>query len=764
MVSEDDVQIGVLGPLMLTIAGHPISDIPGQERAILSLLAMRADRPVPVGEVARALWNDQLPKSSRKSVQVLVYRTRRRIERAVHAEMPALIDTEGESYRLRVSADRVDVLRFESLIATARATVDQHATLDALDEALGLWRGDPVPDLDDIDVGDAVRARLGEMRLGAQEDRFEVLLGLGRHAEVIAEVESALAAHPLRERRWAQLMTALYRSGRQADALRAYQRIRSTLIEELGIEPGPDLRRLEASIIAHDPALDVDHQQRGAGGGHLPDLATQPADANRVEWAEQHRDVAFVDRIGEMERTRRVWEKVRREQVGGMVILSGESGVGKTRLAAEVAIDASADGAVVRAGRCAADVAYSALREAFPEVPTPSLGRRSSDHSESMTSVEYAAALVDRLAQDSGIGTLLVIDDLHHADLPSLSVLRRILDRLRGVPALMLATFNDDEIHPPGLVDLLADLHRVRYHERITLGGLAPDDAVSLIEARIGVPVMPDTRMALAAIAHETGGRPLALLEMADHLVTSGAIADGEWVCPEAVGIAAVGLPETLVSCVLRRFDRLPEDVRRLLSAVAVVGVRFDLHEAALAGGVAADEALDLLDAALAAHLIVEVPGFPEGYAFTTAIERQVLLDQLSRGRRTRIAMRLAEHRAPVTLGTAAMAEAASLLRAGDVSEAWGILRRVADDARDVGDPHLLAEAALGASRVLTHLSVGYPPAIDLLRNARDQLEPGDPILREVETALIRELMWAGRWSEAIAVSAPAGLAPTEVA
>lgn len=264
------LELGVLGSLVVAVDGRPVPDLPQQERVILSVLGLQAGHPVPVEVLVDALWSERRPKTPRKSVQVLVSRLRHRLEPDTnHFEATLtdanliktqLIRTAGEAYVLAIEPDAVDAVRYERQLAEARAARDQgdlERAVELTDRAQVLWRGDPVPDLADTERGRAARAQLVELRLGAEEDRFQDLLDLGRHREVVGALEASLADNPLRERRWRQLMVALYRSGRQADALRAYQRIRTKLVDELGIEPGPDLQRLEAAIIAHDPALEL---------------------------------------------------------------------------------------------------------------------------------------------------------------------------------------------------------------------------------------------------------------------------------------------------------------------------------------------------------------------------------------------------------------------------------------------------------------------------------------------------------------------------
>jgi DNA-binding SARP family transcriptional activator len=213
-------------------------------------LALAGGRPLPRHELAEAVWEGDPPDSARKGVQVLAYRLRKRVGED-------LLVTEDDGYRLLVGPDAVDTVRFERLLDEARARTDARAALDLVDEALALWRGEPVAELGDGDLGRSARARLTGLRAAADEERFDLALALGRHLEVVADLEASLTDDRLSERRWRQLMVALYRSGRQADALRAYQRARRALVDALGVEPGAELKELEAAVIRHDPDLDL---------------------------------------------------------------------------------------------------------------------------------------------------------------------------------------------------------------------------------------------------------------------------------------------------------------------------------------------------------------------------------------------------------------------------------------------------------------------------------------------------------------------------
>ena len=245
------MQAELLGPLKwMGDEGAEVQVPARKERAVLAFLALRAGSDVSGAGLIRALWGDDPPRSATKTLQTYVSALRR--------VLPAgTIETTGSGYRLAISPDNVDVHRFEKLLRSSSEAMvggDLRRAAEDTTAALALWRGSPLPDLADEPIGMAEAERLAEMRRTAEERNFAARLALGEDAEAVAELEIAVAAEPLRERRWEQLMVALYRSGRQSEALRAYQRLR-TVLSEAGLEPGEEARALEAAILAHAPEI-----------------------------------------------------------------------------------------------------------------------------------------------------------------------------------------------------------------------------------------------------------------------------------------------------------------------------------------------------------------------------------------------------------------------------------------------------------------------------------------------------------------------------
>ena len=232
----------ILGPLEVFDDDHPVPLGGARQRALLAILLTRANEVVSTDRLIDELWGEAPPRTAVNTLQYYVSRLRKLLgaDRIV---------TRIPGYTIRLEPGELDLDQFERLVAQGGA--------EALREALGLWRGPALADFAFEPFAEAEIARLEELRLVALEQRLEADLALGHHRELVGELEALVAVHPLRERLRAQLMLALYRSGRQADALDVYRRTRETLVDELGVEPGPELQELERAILRHDRSLEA---------------------------------------------------------------------------------------------------------------------------------------------------------------------------------------------------------------------------------------------------------------------------------------------------------------------------------------------------------------------------------------------------------------------------------------------------------------------------------------------------------------------------
>jgi DNA-binding SARP family transcriptional activator/pimeloyl-ACP methyl ester carboxylesterase len=252
---EGMVEFGILGPLEIAAGGQPLPVQGARTRAVLAMLLVHANQVVPADRLTAELWAGQPADRAAASLQVRVSQLRKALRAAGEADR---LVTRPPGYLIRVTPGELDAPRFEHLARdgeTALAAGDGALAARRLDEALSLWRGAALADVDDAPFAQAEARRLEERRLAALESRAEARLACGGHRELIGELETLTAAHPLRERLWAHRMLALYRAGRQAEALRAYRDLRAILTGELGIEPSPALRELEGRILRQDAAL-----------------------------------------------------------------------------------------------------------------------------------------------------------------------------------------------------------------------------------------------------------------------------------------------------------------------------------------------------------------------------------------------------------------------------------------------------------------------------------------------------------------------------
>jgi DNA-binding SARP family transcriptional activator/DNA polymerase III delta prime subunit len=467
------VEFGVLGPLQVVDDARPVPIPSAKQRMLLACLLLRAGELVTVDDLAEAIWGDALPADPRRVVQTYVTRLRKLLGGS------KLIQSRPQGYVLAVTRQQTDQGRFELLLERARdaaATGDRATEAEALRQALALWRGEPLADVPSALLHRNTVARLTEQRLDALQRRIDADLALGRHGELVAELRSLTDRYPLREQLWAQLMLALYRSGRQADALEAYQRVRRLLADELGIDPGAGLEALHRAILTGDPALDAPHD---------PDTTTARRPATVP--CQLPLDVeALVGRDDLVRRIRQVLADDRRVPV---VALSGPPGVGKTALAIH-----AAHGLVERFpdGQLYVNL-HGATAGLQPLQPLEVLGRflraLGADPAAIPTELEEAsAAFRSRIAHRR---LLVVLDDA--------------ADTAQVVPLLPAS---------PGcgvLVTSRRVLSALEGAAHLRLDVLSPAEAVELLGRLAGRERLAVERGAAAEVAHLCGHLPLAL-------------------------------------------------------------------------------------------------------------------------------------------------------------------------------------------------------------------------------------------------------------
>jgi DNA-binding SARP family transcriptional activator len=648
------MEFRILGPLEIRSEGGPTQDLAGKQRALLAVLLLHADEAVSTDRLIDALWGERPPDTAGKALQVYVSRLRKLLE----PDGKGLLVTRPPGYALQLGAHELDLRRFEHLRSEARtaAAEGDPATAEArLGEALSLWRGSPLADLAQEPFAHTEIARLEELRLLAVEDRNDALLALGRHADVVGELEALIADNPLRERLRAQLVLALYRSRRQAEALDAYKAARRALVDELGIEPSPELQELERRILRQDPSLE------------LPERAAAAAEPEAVLGTPAGRRAAgtFVGRTWELETLEAGLDDAFAGR-GRLFLVVGEPGIGKSRLADEFGSRAKQHGASVLWGRCweaGGAAAYwpwvqalrSYLRARDPGALGALLGSRAPELKQLLPELEEhdpdlaAPRAVDfesarfRLFESvteflrtaaSEQTLVLVLDDLHAADESSLLMLEFLAGELAEIPIVVVGTYREEEAAADEPVSArLLNLRRLP-SQQVRLGGLSPRDVASFIEISTGV--APSEKL-VDALHGETEGNPLFVGEVVRLLAAEGRLT-------EVPGLGwRLEIPPGVQEAIATRLRRLSKECRRLLTIASVLGREFSVEVLEQVSELPEEELLEGLDEAFAARVLTQVPGAVDRIRFSHARVRDALYNDLSTVRRARLHLRIAE-------------------------------------------------------------------------------------------------------------------------
>ncbi|MET9240781.1 BTAD domain-containing putative transcriptional regulator [Nonomuraea sp. NPDC003709] len=581
------MRFGVLGPLAVWRDDGGAVAVPGLKvRALLAALLTHHGRPVPADLLIDHLWGDDPPGNAPGALSAKASYLRRAMEEAEPGGR-ALVVSPPPGYLLRVDADAVDAHRFESLTAEARETADPRAKAELLSGALALWRGPAYIDFADEAFARTTIARLEEQRLTAMEDLAEARLTLGMHAAVAGELGELLARHPLRERPRALHMLALYRAGRQGEALSSYEESRAHLAEELGVDPGPALAGLHRSILAHDPGL------------HAP---LGPAPATNLP-------NAITDLIGRDDAVAEVRALLRQHR---LVTLTGSGGVGKTRLSIDVAApmaETMADGAWL--------VELGALRPGLPDAmgSLTDLVMAVLDIHDGGAGPQEAPA--DRLARAlRARRLLLVLDNCEHVIEP-VAELADLL--LRAVPGLRVLATSREPLGLAGEVVWPVPALEVPGPgddtDPATLGRFS---AVRLFVARTaaaahGFALAPDNAEAVAVLCRRLDGIPLALELAATRVRTLGmhgllARLDDRFRLLTTGHRGAPPRQQTLMAMIDWSWQLLTEAERTVLRRLAVHadGCTMEAAQAVCADdGVRPDEVLDILARLVDRSLVV---------------------------------------------------------------------------------------------------------------------------------------------------------------
>jgi DNA-binding SARP family transcriptional activator len=697
------VEFRVLGPLDVVVDGTALDLGGAKPRRVLAALVLRANQVVSTDSIIDAVWQDEPPDSAVSIVRTYVSRLRR-----VLAGTPSVsLAGRPPGYVLETDPERIDAHRFEHLAVTGRGQLDAGdpaTSAQTLTRALRLWRGRALADMAELAWLQPVIARLDELRLVAIEDRIQAELALGRHAELVGELHELTAQHRYRERLWRHLIVALYRAERQADAVAAYQTVRTALVE-LGIEPGPELRSLEQEVLTQADAL----RWRARPDRSEP-LPLQAAVARTAGGR------SLVGRKAERAVLARCVETARAGTFNA-VFIAGPPGIGKTAHLTQVARDAHETGMTVLLGRAdeGADCPFAPIAEALDHwvahagaaaldrleaadaeqlrLVVPALGPRRdepapvalvADATHRRRLFEAIGRMVQALS--AAAPALIVLDDLHWADPATLQVLQHLLRHPPDAPALVIGTYRDTDVDTGHqLSSVLTAGYGDVHVERVELCGLADTDVEDLLRAESGTELDASGRALARHLAQTTAGNPLFIHETLRHLTERGAIAPAaaRWTADEPW--RAFGVPSAVTDLIEQRLRRLPPATVEVLRHASVVGQDVDVAVLSRAMEVPAIDLLERLEPALAAQVVTVDRQQPDRVAFPHALVRDAISEGVPLAQRVRTHWRAGE------------AIAAAARAAATPDECLGeVARHLAAGVR-AGDPRAAVAASIRA-------------------------------------------------------------------
>jgi DNA-binding SARP family transcriptional activator len=707
MLPEGDVvEFRLLGPLEAVDETGPLKLAGGKQNALLALLLLRADRVVPVDRLVDDLWGEDVPETAHKMVQIHVSHLRKQLP-------DGLLRTRAPGYEIALDDHTLDLREFERLSALGRDALRHGRVEEAtttLREALARWRG---PALAEFQEPFAVveRPRLAEQQLTCWEDRIEADLAAGQHHELVAELEALARRHPLRERLRGQLMLALYRAGRHAEALESYQAFRRLLDEQLGINPPARLKALERMILQQDVSLDHDSRERTTGGD-VDDRTLALATLARP-WPEA------AGRERELTRLERLYGEAR-TGARRLTFITGEAGIGKTTIVesflARVGSDAET---VVAHGQCVehrgAGEPYLPVLDALGALARRPRGRQlvpllarqaptwvaqmpwlvSDDELEAIhrrligaTHERMLREMLETLEAVSRESALvLVLEDLHWSDPSTVDLLDALARRREAARLLVVGTYRRSEAvtqdHP--IHRLARDLRGRGLCTEIAVGPLSQEALAGYVETRLG----SDAPSSLSALLHaRTGGNPLFVTSLLDSWLERGLLR-GEHL--DVDGLTR-DVPDTVRELIEQMLEQLEPSDRELLAAASAIGQEFSIEGAAAASErreSVVDARCDALGRIGRFLDPADDEPWPNGipatrYRFVHDLHREVLYESLPATRRAAIHARIGNWLQTVH-GDLPKEIAAELsdhfVRAGDAERAIPSLRLAAEQA-----------------------------------------------------------------------------------
>jgi DNA-binding SARP family transcriptional activator len=670
------MRVTLLGPVAAAAGGRELRLGGLKQRAVFALLALNAGRVVPLDRLVDELWADEPPSRATLSLQSYVARLRHVLaEVSVQGADAPRILTRPPGWLLTLDPAQVDVTQFVNLVSSARRTLaiggaDGATTAtEFLEQAMEIWTGEPLAGLETVRFAREEAARLNELRLDAIELLLQAHLALGETDSVAERAGQFVIAHPFRERGWCALMLALYRCGRQSEALAAAARLRRTLATELGVDPSPEVRRLEEQILRQDPTLSSSTAGLTGLPGESPATDAPPA-MTALERARAPDADARTPLVGRDEVLSVLDAAVAQAKAGHgrLLVLHAPAGLGKSSILEALEERVVSDGGAVLRGDCVGAGAAPALWpwvsvvRGIAELIDSSPGSHAdADQSEEQIAARSALLI---LKADVSLGApapdavpagdpalprmrlfrgvieaiaaaraaqplAVVMDDMHWADKDTLTLLSLAVDELVERGVLFAISVRADEPNTDTVLSLVDRLRRSAVR-RVNLPPLRTPEVAVLVRAISGSDANSDV---IATIRSRTAGNPLFVCELVRLLSSERRL--------DADGVRET-LPREVHEVLRRRLDRLPQQTVALLTVVAVAGGPADVDQLANVTGLDPDAVLDGCEAAVLAGLLLDDTQHPGSFVLSHDLVRQTLEQSLSTARRLRLHARIA--------------------------------------------------------------------------------------------------------------------------
>jgi DNA-binding SARP family transcriptional activator len=723
-----ELRVELLGPVLARRDADERKLGAPRQRALFAVLASRPDRVVSREDLITAIWGQDPPPSADGSIYTYISGLRRALEPGRdNRAVSSVLLSEGPGYRLRIAAEDIDLHEFEALrrkAEQARADGDQAAAVEAADRALALWHGEPLSGLPGPWAA-SLRDRLLTQRLDLLEIRAVGGLAAGQHAELVAELTALVRENPLHEGLRGLLMIALYRVGRQADAVEQFRAATRVLMDELGTLPGPRLAEIQQQILTNDPALAA------------PALAEPVKQRRRPAWwaaRPRPRARTFVARTAELSTLRQAVRGVS-DGLGGVLLVEGEPGIGKSELLTTGLADCEDQGVQLVWG------AGDELASRFPlrlmldclgvdaDSPDPArvrvaeMMRLAQDRTArdplgggdpTLAVVNELVAIVREMCADGPL--TLVADDIQWADEASLLVFSRLAMETATLPLLLVGALRP--VPRTAVLDGVRDIVAKQGGAVLQLAPLAGGEVAEMLRGIVG----GTPGSGLLGLADRAAGNPLYVGELAEALLRDRHVEVSSGQAEVCAG-GDVSVPTSLSSALTHRLGFLSGATTEVLRRAALLGTEFVIADLSVLTDRPAAELLPALDEAAAAKVLL---ANGDRYSFRHALIRQALYDATSPTVRTVLHRQAAERldRAGASMETVARQLVASPVAVDSWVIDWMLRHgeRIAHRAPDIG--------------------------LDLLRRVAAVCEHDDPRHVDLTAMLARVLYWRGELPE----------------